>query len=110
MSHPVGKLLFVALNGRVAALDAESGAIAWSWMAPSKFGSTRYCSLLLLPNPARLVVSVSGYIYCLEPASGQLLWSNEMTGFGIGVTSLAAAGASDPNSIVAGAAEAAADR
>ena len=36
-----------------------------------------------------LIASVQGYTYCLDPATGQELWFNELAGMGSGVTTLA---------------------
>jgi outer membrane protein assembly factor BamB len=77
-------LVFTGFNKRVAALNRDTGTIVWLWSAPS--GST-YTSLLL--DGDRLIVSVHGYMYALDAASGQQLWANEMSGFGSGVASLA---------------------
>ncbi len=79
-------LVFVGFNKQVAALDRNTGAIIWEWKAPKPWG-TGYVTLLL--DGDRLIVSVNGYIYCLDPATGEQLWNNEMAGFGTGVTSLA---------------------
>jgi outer membrane protein assembly factor BamB len=83
---PFSDLVFVGFNKHVAALDRNSGAIVWEWSAPKPWG-TGYVTMLL--DGDRLVVSVNGYIYCLDPATGEVLWNNEMAGFGTGVTSLA---------------------
>ena len=77
-------LVFTGFNNRVAALHRNTGAIAWRWAAPS---GTAYTSLLL--DGDRLIVSVQGYMYALDAASGRQLWANEMKGFGFGVASLA---------------------
>jgi hypothetical protein len=36
----------------------------------------------------RLLVSVVGYTYCLNPATGHLMWSNFLSGMGVGVATL----------------------
>ena len=77
-------LVFTGLNSRVAALNRNTGALVWQWAAGS--GAT-YTSLLL--DGDRLIVSVQGYMFALDAASGRQLWANEMTGFGYGVASLA---------------------
>jgi outer membrane protein assembly factor BamB len=41
-----------------------------------------YVSLLL--DGDRLIVSTNGYIYCLDPLSGQILWNNPLKGYGSG--------------------------
>ena len=86
-------LVFTGFNKRVAALNRNTGAIVWQWSAPS--GST-YTSLLL--DGDRLIVSVHGYMYALDAASGQQLWANEMSGFGYGVASLVSVRGAPPSS------------
>jgi outer membrane protein assembly factor BamB len=95
-------LVFVGFNKRVAALDRNSGAIIWEWQAPKPWATIGYLTMLL--DGDRLIVSVNGYIYCLDPASGELLWNNEMVGFGTGVasiTSVRAQPSSEPSMLAA---------
>ena len=40
---------------------------------------------LLLLDAERLIASVNGYTYCLDPLSGTQLWYNGLAGFGTGV-------------------------
>jgi hypothetical protein len=94
-------MVFVALNGRVVALDWEAGHIHWQWQAP-KSGSY----MTLLPDRDRLVVSAGGYLYCLDAATGQQLWENPLTGFGCGVAALATVGQRTPDAQLAAAAAA----
>ncbi len=77
-------LIFVGFNSRVAALHRDSGELVWQWTSPKGSG---YVSLLL--DGDRLIVSVIGYTYCLDPATGNQIWFNELPGFGAGVASLA---------------------
>ena len=37
----------------------------------------------------RLVAAVNGYMYCLDPVFGQVVWENPLKGLGVGVVSLA---------------------
>jgi len=78
-------LVFVGFNSRVLSLDRETGEIVWHWQSP-KPKNGGYVSLLL--DGDRLVVSVNGYMYCLDPQTGDQLWSNETKGFGTGVASI----------------------
>jgi outer membrane protein assembly factor BamB len=77
-------LIFQGFNSRVVALHRDSGQLIWQWRFPKGSG---YVTLLL--DSDRLVVSVMGYTYCLDPATGNELWHNELPGFGTGVASLA---------------------
>jgi hypothetical protein len=80
--HPLDQLVFVGLNGWVAALDRDSGEVVW------------YCSELnsgyttLLLDGDRLIASTNGYLYCLDPQTGKILWNNPMHGYGTGVAHL----------------------
>jgi len=78
-------LVFVGFNSRVLALDRDSGDGVWSWVAP-KPRSGGFVTLML--DGDRLIVSVNGYMYCLDPGSGELLWNNDTKGCGTGVTSI----------------------
>jgi outer membrane protein assembly factor BamB len=80
----VEDLIFVGFNSRVAALDRYSGELVWQWKSPKGSG---FVSLLL--DGDRLIASVNGYTYCLEPLFGQQVWVNPLRGFGLGVPSLA---------------------
>jgi outer membrane protein assembly factor BamB len=79
------RLVFVGFNSRVLALDRDSGDGVWSWVAP-KPRSGGFVTLML--DGDRLIVSVNGYMYCLDPGSGELLWNNDTKGCGTGVTSI----------------------
>lgn len=78
-------LVFVGLNGRVAALDRSCGEIVWEWNSPKP--RRGYVNILVDKNI--LIAGVNGYIYGLDPKTGDQLWFNELKGYGLGVTSLA---------------------
>jgi outer membrane protein assembly factor BamB len=77
-------MVFVGLSRKVLALDRYTGEIAWEWKAP-RGGS--FVSVLL--DGDRLIVASSGYVYCLDPMYGQLVWENPLKGKGQGICSLA---------------------
>jgi outer membrane protein assembly factor BamB len=82
--YSVLDLLYVGFNSRVVALDRDTGQIVWSWKSPKGSG---FVSVLL--DGDRLIASAQGYMYCFDPLTGELLWSNPLKGLGIGVPSLA---------------------
>jgi outer membrane protein assembly factor BamB len=104
MIKSVQDLVFVGLNSRLAALQRDTGEIVWQWKA-SKPRTHGYVSVLLL-DETRLIVSVNGYTYCLDPLTGKQRWFNELPGFGTGVTSIAAVGRHNLRDLVLAAAAA----
>ncbi len=83
--------VFTGFNSQVLALDQNTGRILWDWKSPKGSG---YVSLLLT-DERHLIVSVSGYTYCLDPRTGQQQWFNELPGYGSGVASLISVNNSD---------------
>ena len=78
-------LIYAGFNSRVFALDRADGHVVWHWHAPKG----RSANVAVLLDGDRLIVSVQGYMYCLDPLSGQQLWENPLSGFGVGIPSLA---------------------
>jgi outer membrane protein assembly factor BamB len=81
-----GSLIFASFNSRVVALDRETGELIWKWKSPKGSGLP-----VILLDGDRLVVSVQGYMYCLDPVSGGELWQNPLKGLGVGTPCLASA-------------------
>lgn len=78
------ELVFVGFNRRVVALNRDTGALVWSWKASN---GTGFPALLL--DGDRLVVSVNGYTYCLDPITGEQYWENTLPGMGMGTACIA---------------------
>lgn len=77
-------MVFVGFNKRVCALHRDTGELIWTWKSPEGSGF-----VVLLYDTDRLIASVQGYTYCLDPATGEQMWSNPLKGMGIGVPCLA---------------------
>jgi outer membrane protein assembly factor BamB len=88
-------LVFVGLNGRVAALESSTGEMVWEWHSPKGLG---YVNLLVERNV--VVAGTNGYVYGLDPKTGDQLWFNDLKGWGLGVTTLAALGGSTSQAVV----------
>ncbi|HEX4132057.1 MAG TPA: PQQ-binding-like beta-propeller repeat protein [Pirellulales bacterium] len=80
----ISQLAFVGFNSRVVALDRDTGELVWSWKSTKGSG---FVAVLL--DGDRLIASVQGYTYCLNPLTGEQLWFNPLTGMGTGVPCLA---------------------
>lgn len=74
----IDQLVFVGLNGYALALHRDSGDIVWS----NNDLRNGYVTLLL--DGDRLIVSTNGYIFCLNPLTGETLWHNPLRGYGSG--------------------------
>ena len=81
----IDQLIFVGLNGRVVAIDRERGRMIWQWQSPKP----RRGFVAIMLDGDRVVAGLGGYLYCLEAATGRMLWENPLTGFGLGMFSLA---------------------
>lgn len=78
-------LVYLGFNSRVVALDRETGKTVWDWKSPQ--GRSDYVAVLL--DADRVIASVRGYTYCLDPITGKQRWANELPGLGHGIPSLA---------------------
>jgi outer membrane protein assembly factor BamB len=85
-------LVYVGFLKRVAALHRSTGEIVWQWEADK---GASYLTLLV--DNDIVIVSVDGYMYGLDAATGRELWFNPMRGFKTGVASLAIANHSAQN-------------
>ncbi len=78
----IDRLIFVGLNGRVSALDRDTGEIAWE--TREKLAG----DVSLLLDGDRLIAAVNGYLYCFGAGDGRVLWHNPLKGYGCGVAAL----------------------
>jgi outer membrane protein assembly factor BamB len=82
-NYKLEELVFVGFNKQIIALDRYNGEKIWDWKSPKGSG---YPAILL--DGDRLIVSVNGYTYCLEPTTGSVVWKNELKGYGTGITNI----------------------
>jgi outer membrane protein assembly factor BamB len=103
MNERLKSIVFTGFNKHVIALNQDTGEVLWDWVAPKGSG---YVSLLLTDDQ-HLIVSVTGYTYCLDPGTGDQRWFNELPGYGVGVASIVSGGKqSSENVLMAAAADA----
>lgn len=76
------QVLFIGAQGKVLALDAETGGELWR----SKLKGSG--TVLLLRDKEQLYASVSGELWCLDVASGAVRWHNKLKGLGLGIVSM----------------------
>jgi outer membrane protein assembly factor BamB len=95
----IDQLIFVGFRGYAMALHRDTGEMVW---CNSEMRSG-YVTLLL--DGDRLIVSTNGYMYCLDPLTGKILWHNPLSGYGTGVTHLASVRGQSTPIVMAQAAE-----
>ncbi len=78
----IDQLIFVGLNGWAVALNRDSGEIVWS------NDQMRRGDVTMLLDGDRLIVSTNGYLYCLEPLTGRILWEQPLRGYRTGIAAL----------------------
>ncbi len=78
-------LVFVGFNGKVFAVNLRTGDRVWRWQAPR--GSRGVP--MMLPLGEQLIVSINGYTWSLDMASGAEQWYQPFSGEGTGIAALA---------------------
>jgi outer membrane protein assembly factor BamB len=75
-------LVYVGLAGSVVALDRTTGAERW------RTRLKRNQAVILASDGERLYATTMGAAFCLDPATGTLLWENPLKGLGYGIASV----------------------
>lgn len=88
-----GDRLFVLGNGFCMAMNAMSGRTIWE-ASGLKSGFAQSRGSLMLDGD-RLIASLCGYLTALDPETGDVLWKNNLKGFGEGHSELVSG--RDPN-------------
>lgn len=91
----IDELIFLGFRGYVVALRRDTGEIAWS----NNQLESGYVALLV--DGDRLIASTNGYTYCLDPLSGEVIWRNPLSGYGVGAPSLASVRGNSNHSLLA---------
>ena len=79
-------LLFIGIAGSVVALNKANGRQAWATRLKG------YGFVNVAVQDDRVLATVYGEAFCLEPMTGRILWHNPLKGFGRGLAGIAAAG------------------
>jgi len=81
----VKEIILIGTKNRVAAIAKGDGRELWSTEISTEFGQG---FVTLLCDGEKIFAYAGGHLHCLELATGQLLWTNELPGYGIGLASL----------------------
>lgn len=87
--------LYIGINGRVAAIDPQSGREAWhTELRPGFFSNTSGSDVCVLEHEGRVFAGCNGYVFALDGETGEILWQNELEGMGHNDVTLSIAGKS----------------
>ena len=81
----VDDLVIIGIKGTVMALYRESGAEVWRTKLKG------YDFTNLTRDGDRVYAAAAGELFCLEAATGAVLWSNPLKGMGYGIVAIATA-------------------
>ena len=98
--------LFIYSNGRVAAIDKKSGDIVWEIKLKEYAKGTMamgYAVGQIVLDEDKLIVTVSGIMFCLRAKDGSLVWKNDLKGWGYSFVSIAGASGSENAAAIAAA-------
>lgn len=88
--------LYIGINGRVAAIDPQTGREVWRTELPSDgfFSSTSRSDVCVLEHEGRVFAGCNGYVFALDGTTGEILWQNGLEGMGHNDVTLSIAGKS----------------
>jgi outer membrane protein assembly factor BamB len=79
-------LIFIGLNGSVAAIDRSTGTLVWA----TKLKGSDFVNVQQAED--EIYAATKGEIFCLDPGTGQIRWHNPLKGMGLGLVSIAGPG------------------
>lgn len=72
-------ILFIGAKSRVYALSRDDGVLLWSTGLPQGMGAS---PVTLVAAGRRVFAHGDGRTHCLDSATGEILWSNDLPGCG----------------------------
>lgn len=82
--------LYIGCNGYVAALRTTDGAELWHTALSTGFiSATAREDVCVRQHQGRVHAGSHGHLFCLDGASGQILWMNQLSGLGYNDVTLA---------------------
>lgn len=80
--------LYIGCNGSVAAIRTSDGSELWRTALPSGL-ATGGEDVCVLHHQGNLYAGCHGHLFCLDAASGLVVWENELSGLGYNDVTLA---------------------
>ncbi|MEY4388167.1 MAG: hypothetical protein RLY20_3450 [Verrucomicrobiota bacterium] len=91
---PHSKTIYLGIKGSVIAMDAATG----NQLRVVHLKGSDFVSVVL--DGENLYATTYGEIFCLDPQTGEGRWHNKLTGFGLGLISIAGECIGSENSLV----------
>ena len=79
-------ILLLGLKHSVTAMSKRDGRILWKTELPTTLTGNDFVTVL--SDGLFVFAHTEGQLHCLDIANGQILWSNELRGYGYDVASL----------------------
>ena len=87
--------LIIGSNGKVAAINSQSGKIIWETnLAKGFFSSTHQQDVSVIEHEGNVFAGCQGHVFCIDSSSGKIKWHNELKGFGYNDVTLSIGGKS----------------
>jgi len=86
---PPEDVFLVGIKSTVVAMSRANGAILWSTRLPAGLTAD---FVTVTCDGERVFAHTGGKLFGLDLATGRLLWSNELTGYGYGLATLCVPG------------------
>ena len=78
-------IVLLGLKNRVAAISRSDGHELWSTEISGSWGGG---FVTLVCDRSRIYACAGGHLTCLDLATGRVLWTNDLPGYGHGLASL----------------------
>lgn len=85
-------IIYVGTGTHVCALNRAQGKTIWRKKLPTGVALSGDAFVTLLVDSGHVYAHTRGELYCLNAATGALVWRNGLDGLGYGLASLAIAG------------------
>jgi outer membrane protein assembly factor BamB len=79
-------ILLLGLKQSVTAISKREGRTLWKTELPGSVAGDSFVTVLA--DDLFVFAHTEGRLHCLDLANGQILWSNELPGYGFGIASL----------------------
>ena len=88
MARARNSLVYVGLKSHVVAFDRKKGIEVWRQALPARYKSSS-SFVNVVRDRDGLFATCAGELFALDPATGELLWHDQLKGLGTGLVTLA---------------------